>query len=124
MANTKAAKKFAIPRAKVRERRTPAPKIPTTAKLDKLFVKFLRRRAGRTWDHVFCSIMEFVKKLQPEQKVYVEALYDTYIELHPLLTKNGEYLRADGNEIPVGLFYVDRSGILRESEKNRWTTVA
>lgn len=120
MANTKAAKKFAIPRAKVRERRTPAPRIATTAKIDKLFVKFLRRRVGRTWDHVFRSIYQFNKKLTTEQKVYVESLYDTYIELHPILRKDGAYLRADGNPIPIGLFFVDASGILRESEKNTW----
>lgn len=124
VANTRAAKKFKIPRAKTRERRTAAPKDQlSTKKIDKLFTKFLKRRTGRTWNSVYKSIMYLCKRLCEKERTYVESLYDTYIDLHPKLLKSGDYLRYDGNPIPAGMFFVDASGILRESDGSSWNLV-
>ena len=54
--------------------------------------------------------------------MYIKSTYELYVELHPVMSKEGKYSRSNG--LPFGdegLFYVDLGGIMRESEKeNDW----
>jgi len=63
------------------------------------------------------SMVRFAATLDMEAKLYLESMYDTYVELHPTLRK-GEYLSMVGGPIESGVFFVDLSGILREGGKN------
>lgn len=111
-----APRKVRTPRARVRNTRIRAKKNPISLdRIEDEFTKFLRKRVGRTWESVYKSILDFSKKLEQPARVYVESLYDSYIELHPRRLKDGSYERRDGISIESkGLFFVDLGGILRE----------